>query len=147
MRRITGRFVLFIATAAILPLVLYGAMSVEQLRRGTQQSVSEGNQALARQIAGQVSLYLDNNVRVLVSIGTEIQGTQLEPWQRADREHAEALQEMVRGVESVESKLRDEFRREVSHGGVLEIHGGHHWIFVSHHDEVLAAVRKFLAVP
>ena len=82
MRRITGRFVLFIATAAILPLVLYGAVSVDQLRQGTEQSVSQGNQAIARQIAEQVSLYLNNNVRVLVSIGTEIQGTQLEPWQQ-----------------------------------------------------------------
>jgi len=72
---------------------------------------------------------------------------QLEPWQRADREHAEALQEMVRETELVERQLRETFRREVAHGGVIEIHGGHHWIFVSNRDEVLAAVRRFLVVP
>ena len=44
-------------------------------------------------------------------------------------------------------KLREQFKKEVAHGGVLEIHGGHHWIFVSHRDEVLAAVRKFLTLP
>lgn len=82
MRRITGRFVLLIATAAILPLVAYGLVSVEQLRRGTEQSVSQGNQALARQIAARVSLYFDNNVRVLISIGTEVQATQLHTWQQ-----------------------------------------------------------------
>jgi hypothetical protein len=30
------------------------------------------------------------------------------------------------------------------HGEVLEIHGAHHWIFVSHRDEVASAVRRFL---
>jgi pimeloyl-ACP methyl ester carboxylesterase len=72
--------------------------------------------------------------------------TQLEPWQRADREHVTGLMEVIRGTEFVEKKLREQFRRDVAHSGVVEIHGGHHWIFVSHHDEVLAEVRRFLAV-
>ena len=95
MRRITGRFVLFIATAAILPLVAYGLVSIEQLRRGTEQSVSEGNQALARQLAARISLYFDNNVRVLTSIGTEIDATQLANWQqtRILRNHVLDFQE------------------------------------------------------
>jgi signal transduction histidine kinase len=94
-RRITGRFVLFIATAAILPLVAYGLVSIEQLRRGTEQSVSEGNQALARQLAARISLYFDNNVRVLTSIGTEIDATQLANWQqtRILRNHVLDFQE------------------------------------------------------
>ena len=70
--------------------------------------------------------------------------TQLEPWQRGDIEHLAGQQEIIRGVESVERKLRSQFRDEVQHGYVLEIHGGHHWIFVSHRDEVIAAVRRFL---
>jgi signal transduction histidine kinase len=82
-RRITGRFVLLIATAAILPLVGYGLVSVKSLRSGTTQSVSLGNQAVARQIAARIKLYFDNNLRVLESIGTQIEGTQLEPWQQA----------------------------------------------------------------
>lgn len=82
MRRITGRFVLLIATAAVLPLVLYGLVSVGQLRRGTEQSVRQGNEAIARQIASRVSLYFENNFRVLVSIGSQVEATQLEPWQQ-----------------------------------------------------------------
>lgn len=73
--------------------------------------------------------------------------TQLEPWQRTDRAHAAGLQEMIRGTEFFERKLRQQFRNEVAHSFVLEIHGGHHWIFVSHRDEVLAAVRRFLLQP
>jgi len=56
------------------------------------------------------------------------------------REHAV----LARGVESVERKLRSQFRDEVPLGSILEIHGGHHWIFVSHRDEVIGAMRKFL---
>ena len=70
--------------------------------------------------------------------------TQLEPWQRADRERVAGNQEVIRGTELVEKKLREKFRAEVPKGEVLEIHGGHHWIFISHRAEVIAAVRKFL---
>ncbi len=82
MRRITGRFVLLIATAAVLPLVIYGLVSVRSLRTGTEQSVGAGNQAVAQQVAYRIELYFTNNIRVLSSIATQIRGTQLEPWQR-----------------------------------------------------------------
>jgi len=73
--------------------------------------------------------------------------TQLEPWQRADREHAAAWQDVIRGVERVDRLSRAQFAREVARGTVLEIHGAHHWLFVSNRDEVLADVRRFLGVP
>ena len=82
MRGITGRFVLLIGTAAVLPLLIYGAMSLSSLQRGTEESVGGGNQALAKQVAEQIELYFENNVRVLASIGTEIRGTRLEEWQK-----------------------------------------------------------------
>ena len=73
--------------------------------------------------------------------------SQLEPWQRADREHAATLQEIVRGTESVLKKMRTQFKDETPHGFVQEIHGAHHWIFVSNRDQVLASVRRFLFEP
>ncbi len=82
MRGITGRFVLLIATAAVLPLVGYGLFSVKSLRSGTEQSVSLGNQAVAKEVAARIKLYFDNNLRVLSSIGAEVRGTQLEAWQQ-----------------------------------------------------------------
>jgi signal transduction histidine kinase len=81
-RGVTGRFVLLIATAAVFPLVIYGFVSVNSLQRGTRQSVGRGNQAVAKQVAEQIHLYFQNNVRVLSSIGTEIRGTQLAQWQK-----------------------------------------------------------------
>jgi pimeloyl-ACP methyl ester carboxylesterase len=70
--------------------------------------------------------------------------SQLEPWQRADRAHAAGLQELVRGSEFVDRKLRSKFKNQVAHAEVLAIHGAHHWIFVSNADEVVNAMRRFL---
>ena len=81
--RITTRFVLLIATAAVAPLIIYGLMSVNTLRAGTRESVREGNLRIAAQVAEQVKLYIDNNTRVLRSIGNELGDVQLEPWQQA----------------------------------------------------------------
>jgi hypothetical protein len=70
--------------------------------------------------------------------------SQLEPWQRADRAHASGLQEEIRGSELVDRKLRSKFKKEVLRGEVIELHGAHHWIFVSNADDVVSAMRRFL---
>jgi pimeloyl-ACP methyl ester carboxylesterase len=70
--------------------------------------------------------------------------SQLEPWQRTDRAHAEGWAEVIRAEDAVERASRDEFRTNVAHAQVLEIHGAHHWIFVSDRDSVVAAIRRFL---
>jgi len=73
--------------------------------------------------------------------------SQLEPWQRSDSANAAGYQDLVRGMETAERPLREQFKREVPRSRVVEIHGGHHWIFVSHADRVFNAVRDFLAAP
>lgn len=70
--------------------------------------------------------------------------SQTEPWQRADTMHAVALQAVLDASEGVMRQLRAQFKREVARSQVIEIHGAHHWIFVSDRDQVLAAVRHFL---
>jgi pimeloyl-ACP methyl ester carboxylesterase len=45
------------------------------------------------------------------------------------------------------SLLRAEFKSQVANSTVIELHGAHHWIFVSHRDEVLKAARRFLLSP
>jgi hypothetical protein len=77
-RRITTRFALLIATAAFLPLAVYGLVSVRSLQAGTERSVIRGNHALAEQIARRIGLYFEHNARVLRTIGAELRGTQLE---------------------------------------------------------------------
>src|SRR4029077_19098002 len=82
MRRITARFVLLIALAALLPLVVYGYVSINSLRSGTSASIREGNQKVATQAVEQVTMYLRHNPRVLQSVGAELGATGLEPWQQ-----------------------------------------------------------------
>ena len=47
MKSITSRFVMLIATAAIAPLVIYGVVSMQQLRSGTEESVVKGNRGIS----------------------------------------------------------------------------------------------------
>jgi signal transduction histidine kinase len=82
MTRITSRFVLLIASAAVAPLVLYGLISVTHLRSGTQDSVTNGNLQVAGQVSERIRLYFDNNVRVLRSVGMELLDTHLAKWQQ-----------------------------------------------------------------
>jgi signal transduction histidine kinase len=81
-RRITARFVLLIATAAIAPLVIYGVVSMNSLRHSTRESVNEGNENVATQVAAQVDQYMRNNVRVMQSLGAEMDATGLAVWQQ-----------------------------------------------------------------
>jgi signal transduction histidine kinase len=83
MKGITGRFVMLIATAAVGPLVAYGAVSLYQLQAGTRQSVTEGNLRVGRQVAEQIRQYIRNNERVLKSIGVELRTPGVEAWQRS----------------------------------------------------------------
>jgi signal transduction histidine kinase len=82
MRRITSRFVMLIVTAAVAPLVIYGAVSINTLVAGTTQSVNLGNQRVAEQVASQLKLYIDNNARILRSVGEELGQTNLATWQK-----------------------------------------------------------------
>jgi signal transduction histidine kinase len=82
MRRITTRFVLLIASAAVAPLVLYGFVSILNLRSGTEQSVQKGNLEVARQVAAQIKHYIVHNQRVLKALGLELAGAGLEQWQQ-----------------------------------------------------------------
>jgi signal transduction histidine kinase len=81
-RRITSRFVLLIATAAVLPLVVYGFYSIRSLRNGTYTSVQNGNVNVAQQVADKVSLYMQHNTRVLQSVGAELGVIGLTPYEQ-----------------------------------------------------------------
>ena len=50
MTKISTRFALLLAAAAVVPLLGYGAMSVLSLRSGAQQAVIVGNLNVARPI-------------------------------------------------------------------------------------------------
>ena len=82
MRRITYRFVLLLAAAGILPLLLYGAVSIYSLRDATRRSVITGNENVARRVAEQIGLYVRTNVDILQSVAANLTDTNLAQWQQ-----------------------------------------------------------------
>jgi signal transduction histidine kinase len=81
-RTITTRFVMLVATAAVVPLLFYGAVSVYSLRTGSRQSVIDGNRNVAARAAEQIEQYMGNHVGVLRSIASSLTDVQLEPFQQ-----------------------------------------------------------------
>ena len=69
---------------------------------------------------------------------------QSEPWVKADTSWRTDVQEYLDKARLVTAYAVSDFKRAPK-GETLVISGGHHWIFVSHRDQVLAAVREFLA--
>jgi signal transduction histidine kinase len=82
LRRITSRFALLLATAGILPLLVYGAVSIYSLREATRRSVITGNVNVAKQVAEQIGLYIRTNVNILQSVAGDLEATNLARWQQ-----------------------------------------------------------------
>jgi signal transduction histidine kinase len=73
---------MMVATAAVLPLVAYGLVSVRTLRAGTRQSVVAGNESLAARTAAQIEQYVAYSLKTLQAAGSEVRGTHLAQWQQ-----------------------------------------------------------------
>jgi signal transduction histidine kinase len=82
LKGITFRFVLLLAAAAILPLFVYGAVSIYSLRDATRRSVITGNVNVARRVAEQIRQYVQTNVDILQSVAGNLEHTSLERWQQ-----------------------------------------------------------------
>jgi signal transduction histidine kinase len=82
LKRITSRIALLLAAAAILPLLAYGAVSIYSLRQGTQTSVISGNINVANRAAEEIRLYVDTNVKILQTLASDLEDTNLQPWQQ-----------------------------------------------------------------
>lgn len=82
MKGISARLAMLVATAAVLPLLIYGLVSVRSLREGSRTSVVTGNLGLAARGAEQIEQYVANNVRTLQAVAAELGTTFPDPWQR-----------------------------------------------------------------
>jgi len=81
-KSLTARFVLFMAIAAVAPLLAYGVVSVQSLATSTRASVRNGNMNVATRAAEQVDQYLDNNIKILRALGADLRDTRQELWQQ-----------------------------------------------------------------
>jgi signal transduction histidine kinase len=81
-KKISTRFALLMAAAAVMPLLAYGAASMYSLRTGAQEAVIQGNLNVARQVSEQIDLYVTGSVKILKAVAADLQQTALEPWQK-----------------------------------------------------------------
>ena len=71
------RFAIMLATAAVVPLLTYGVVSVYSLRDGTARTVVEGNLNVARQVGEQVRRYMSTNIQILQALAADLENTGL----------------------------------------------------------------------
>ncbi len=69
------RFAAMLATAAVVPLLTYGAVSVYSLREGTRRTVADGNLNVARQVGEQVRRYISTNLQILQALSAVLENT------------------------------------------------------------------------
>jgi pimeloyl-ACP methyl ester carboxylesterase len=70
--------------------------------------------------------------------------TQEEPWKQADTVWRAQYDSIVKLYRPLELAQQNRFTREVPQGKLVEIHGAHHWLFVSHRERVAQEMRAFL---
>src|SRR5262245_60445627 len=81
-RRITIRFALLMALAAVVPLVAYGFISILSLQRGTRDSVIAGNKNVVTRAAEEVRRYIVTNANLLKALSADLQNTGLDQRQK-----------------------------------------------------------------
>jgi len=76
-RTLRVRFAAMLATAAVVPLLTYGVVSVYSLREGTRRTVTDGNLNVARQVGEQVRRYISTNLQILHALAADLDNTEL----------------------------------------------------------------------
>jgi signal transduction histidine kinase len=76
-RRISVRFVLLLAAAAVVPLLAYGFISLLSLERATRQTVIQGNLNVAIRAAEEIRRYVVTNAGLLKALSADLQDTGL----------------------------------------------------------------------
>lgn len=77
MKSLTTRFGVMLGTAAVLPLLIYGAVSVYSLREGTRRTVVDGDLNVARQVGEQVRRYVSTNFQIFQALAADLEDTNL----------------------------------------------------------------------
>jgi signal transduction histidine kinase len=76
-RHISTRFALLLASAAVIPLLAYGGVSIVSLQRGTRESIVAGNLNVATRAAAEIRRYVVTNAELLKALAADLQDTGL----------------------------------------------------------------------
>src|SRR2546422_472117 len=81
-RHISPRFALLLAVSAVVPLLVYGFVSILSLQRGTRDSIVSGNLNVATRAAEEIRRYVSTNAELLKALAADLQNTGLQQWQQ-----------------------------------------------------------------
>lgn len=81
-RSITFKLILLLILAAVLPLTVFGMVSVIQAAKTAREAVLVGNLRVATRAAEQIRQYVDNSIAILRSTAENVSRADLKPWQR-----------------------------------------------------------------
>ncbi len=82
MKKISTKLIVLLTFSALIPLILFGGLSILTSLRTNYRSVSEGNLNVARAAADHIELYVSNGIDILRAIAENISHTHLEKWQK-----------------------------------------------------------------
>ncbi len=80
--RISTKLMMLLLLAALLPLAVFGAVSLWQVRAATVRSVTEGNANVSRRAAEEIDQYVRNALTILQSTAENMSHADLQDWQR-----------------------------------------------------------------
>jgi len=81
-RSITAKMAALLIGAALLPITIYGAISILSARRATEASITEGNRLVAIQAAGRIDAYVAASADILRAIANDIHLSRLSDRQK-----------------------------------------------------------------
>lgn len=79
---IAYKLIILMILAVMLPLTLYGAVSLWEARSTAKHAVIVGNQRVVKRAADQINQYVKSTLAILKAAGENIKRTDLKEWQR-----------------------------------------------------------------
>ena len=82
MKRLSYKFIRLLLAAALIPIVIFGAISIYSSRKVAYERVVQGNQNVARRAAGEIEIYLKNSVDTMKTLADNLSNVNLNSAQK-----------------------------------------------------------------
>lgn len=77
MKRLSIKFIRLLVTAALIPLLIFGAISIYSARKVAYERVIQGNQNVAMRAANEITIYLNNSVELMKTLADNLSNVRL----------------------------------------------------------------------
>jgi len=82
MKKISNKLISLLASAAIIPMLVYGIVSIWASRSTAIRTITQGNLRVAKRAAEEIGLYIKNSEDILKSLAENISRADLAEWQK-----------------------------------------------------------------